>query len=229
MRKLLLAAFLAALPIIAFPSKASAQTGYIEGSVGFLVTNSVETDEFSALTSAGLFEGTIDFDYDAQWAAGLEGGFQTGPWRFGVAWDYISSEVESRARRRISRWAACRFLGNGVRSWKTSSAYRATAISTSLRPTATINSTRLTWADRCRPFSPISELEWVPQYFQQCQYDIRVHSHSGRELYARAERLFGRTLPVGPSLGPGKQMSGVSFGEITTHTFSLVLGYRFPV
>ena len=53
MRKLLLAALLAAIPSIA-----SAQVGYVEGSIGFVLVPDVETDDYSIFTPQGeLFEG----------------------------------------------------------------------------------------------------------------------------------------------------------------------------
>jgi hypothetical protein len=94
MRKLL-AAILAVFPLLAFPSSAFAQFGYVEGSVGFSFLSNVDSEDFAALTPIGLFEGNAQLDYNGNWAAGLEGGYMTGPWRFGVSWDYISSEVES--------------------------------------------------------------------------------------------------------------------------------------
>lgn len=93
MRELLMAAVV--LPSLALPSLAFAQLGYAEGSVGFALLRDADTDDFSALTQAGLFEGVAQLHYNSQWTAGLEGGFIAAPWRFGFSWDYFSSEVES--------------------------------------------------------------------------------------------------------------------------------------
>ena len=52
MRKLLLAALLAAIPSIVFPSIASAQ-GYIEGAVGFGLFPDIETNGYAFDTTPG--------------------------------------------------------------------------------------------------------------------------------------------------------------------------------
>jgi hypothetical protein len=93
MRKLWMAAVLFAW--VALPSSAFAQFGYAEGSIGFALPRDADTDDFSAVTPAGLFEGTAQLDYNSHWTAGLEAGYITGPWRFGVSWDFFGSEVES--------------------------------------------------------------------------------------------------------------------------------------
>jgi len=98
MRKLLLAALLAVIPSIAFPSLAWAQTGYVEGSVGFsLLSGNLQTEnDFSFITAGGgLFVGTAEGDYDSNLAFGAEAGFQTGPWRFGASWDFVDAELET--------------------------------------------------------------------------------------------------------------------------------------
>ena len=227
MRKLLLAAFLAALPIIAFPSNAWAQLGYIEGSVGFLVTNSVETDEFSALTSAGLFEGTIDFDYDAQWAAGLEGGFQTGPWRFGVAWDYISSEVESAH--------AVGFLdGLPADFYATDQELEDEFGISGNRDINIITANGYYQFNTFNLGGPVSAVQPYlgigvgAAIFQNASTTFAFTATAGANYTLGPNVYLGGRYRLGLLSGPESD-SGVSFGEITTHTFSLVLGYRFPV
>jgi hypothetical protein len=98
MRKLLVAALLAAIPTIAFPSHATAQTGYVEGAIGLsLLSGNLESDDdFSFVTAGGeLFVGSAEGDYDGNWGFGAEIGFQTGPWRFGASWDFADAELES--------------------------------------------------------------------------------------------------------------------------------------
>jgi hypothetical protein len=90
MRKMVLAALLALFPSIAY-----SQNVYVEGSVGFLATGSLETDSFSLSTPNGLFDGTLNIEDHPEWAAGLEGGYMFGQWRFGAAWDFMASSVTS--------------------------------------------------------------------------------------------------------------------------------------
>jgi opacity protein-like surface antigen len=88
MRKLLMALI---FPSLALPSSAFAQVGYSEGSIGFALLSDADTDDFSALTQDGVFEGSAQLEYNSQWTAGLEAGFMTDPWRFGFSWDYFRS------------------------------------------------------------------------------------------------------------------------------------------
>ena len=91
MRKLLLAALLAV-----FPSIAHAQTGYVEGAIGFVLFPDIETKDYSFITPQGeLFQGNAESSIDSSWAFGAEVGFQTGPWRFGASWDFIDAETDT--------------------------------------------------------------------------------------------------------------------------------------
>jgi len=89
MKKLLLAAVFALIP-----SLASAQA-YVEGSLGFVLFPDVETDEYTIDTGFGIFEGNAEAEYNAQLGFGIEGGFQTGRWRFGASADFISAELDT--------------------------------------------------------------------------------------------------------------------------------------
>lgn len=228
MRKLLLAALLAAFPIIAFPSEASAQVGYIEGSVGFLMTNSVETDEFSRLTDEGLFEGTIDFDYDAQWAAGLEGGFQTGPWRFGLAWDFISSEVESAHAVGFLDGVPADFYATDqeLEDDFGLSGNRDIHIFT-VNGYYQFNALNLTGTGSAG-FQPYLGIGLGAATFQNANTTFAFTATAGANFALGPNVYLGGRYRLGVLSGPESD-SGLKFSEITTHTFSLVLGYRFPV
>ena len=99
MRKLLLAALLAAIPSIMFSSTVSAQ-GYIEGAIGFGLFPDIETSGYSYDTGpvvtpyAGLFEGNAEVQIDSSWAFGAEVGWRYGSWRFGASWDFIDAEAD---------------------------------------------------------------------------------------------------------------------------------------
>jgi hypothetical protein len=104
MRKLLLAALLATIPSIVCPSIASAQ-GYIEGAVGFALFPDIETSGYSRDITGpvvnplaygpGLFEGNAEVQIDSSWAFGAEAGWRSGAWRFGASWDFIDAEADT--------------------------------------------------------------------------------------------------------------------------------------
>jgi hypothetical protein len=98
MRKLLLAALLAVLPSMMFPSIALAQ-GYIEGAVGFGLFPDINTSGYThntpvATPYAGVFVGNAQVQTDSSWAFGAEAGWRTGNWRFGASWDFVPAEVD---------------------------------------------------------------------------------------------------------------------------------------
>src|SRR5262245_19876775 len=87
--------FLLALLLAAIPSIASAQNVYVEGSVGFVLFPDVQTDDYTiTLPGGAVFSGNAETSYDTNWAFGLEGGYQTGPWRFSLSWDFINAETD---------------------------------------------------------------------------------------------------------------------------------------
>ena len=101
MQKLLSAALLAAIPAFVCPSFASAQ-GYVEGSVGFGLFPDLETSGYSrditgpvVTPFSGLFEGNAEIEINSSWAFGAEAGWRTGAWRFGVSWDFIDAEADT--------------------------------------------------------------------------------------------------------------------------------------
>lgn len=91
MRKLLLAALLAVFPSIAY-----AQTGYIEGAVGGTLYPDIHTKDYTFITPQGeFFQGNAESSIDFRWAFGAEIGFQTGPWRFGASWDFLDAKTDT--------------------------------------------------------------------------------------------------------------------------------------
>ena len=95
MRKLLLAALLAAVPFFGISTSAYAQTGYVEGSIGFVLFPDIESNDYTFMTPSGLFAGNAETAIDSSWAFGAEAGFRTGAWRFGVSWDFIDAETDT--------------------------------------------------------------------------------------------------------------------------------------
>jgi hypothetical protein len=219
MRKLLLAAVLAAIPSIA-----SAQ-GYIEGSVGLVLFPDVETDDYSIVLPGGeLFNGNAEVEYSGQWGFGAEAGFQRGPWRFGVSWDFIPAEVDT---------ARLEGTLDGV-------PFSSEASDDTLEDFGLgANNDMSIFAGNA--------------YYHFGAYDVGV-INMGVQPYigagaglATLEGLssefaflftLGANMPLGPSsylggryrltLVSGAQAdNGIEFGGFTTHLFSLVLGFRF--
>jgi opacity protein-like surface antigen len=94
MRTVLLAAAL-----LAVPSVAEAQSGYIEGSIGLALMPNVETQDFIIDTGVAVFAGRLEGDYGSELFLGGEVGMAFGgpiqPLRFGFALDYASVNLDS--------------------------------------------------------------------------------------------------------------------------------------
>ena len=90
MRKLLLATLLAAIPSIA-----SAQIGYLEGSMGIAMIPDVETEDHQFDTIYGFFEGRGELNYETEFSGGLEAGLSTGNFRFGAFWEMMSAQLDT--------------------------------------------------------------------------------------------------------------------------------------
>ena len=92
MKKMLLAA----LVIAALPSVASAQVGYLEGALGLTLIPDVEIEPFQIdIPGAGTFEGRSELNFESEFSGGLEGGVAAGQWRFGLAWDFASAQLDT--------------------------------------------------------------------------------------------------------------------------------------
>lgn len=94
MRKLLLAAVLAAFPS-AVHAQATGLVGYLEGSVSLLLIPNVESEPYAIDTGSGIFDGTVDLDFGNNFMYGVEAGASTGLWRFGVSYDRAELELDS--------------------------------------------------------------------------------------------------------------------------------------
>jgi hypothetical protein len=222
MRKLLLAALLAAFPSIAY-----AQTGYIEGVVGVGLYPDIQTKDYTFITPQGeFFQGNAESAIDASWAFGAEAGFQTGPWRFGVSWDFLDAETDTARLEGtldgvpFSFEASDQdledfgldanhdtniFAGN---AYYVFNAYNVGLIGMGVQPYIGIGAGVATFKDAGSEFAFLATLgATVPL---------------GRQAY------IGGRYRLGVISGPTTD-SGIEIDGFATHTFSVVIGFRFGV
>jgi len=226
MRKFLLAALLAAIPTILFPSTASAQTGYVEGSVGFVLIPDVNTEDYSFITPQGeLFEGNAQADYNANWQFGAEAGFRTGPWRFGASWDFIDSEVETARLQGTLDGVPFSFEASdqdledfGIDANNDVNIFAANAyyhfgnfggLGMTVDPYVGLGAGAATFDGLSTQFAFLVTLGGNVPIYQNAYIGGRY-------------RFFAIS-------GPEADFSGIKFNGITVHTFSLVIGFRFGV
>ena len=226
MRKLLFAALLAAIPSIACPSIASAQ-GYIEGSVGFVLFPDIETSDYVFITPQGeLFEGNAESSIDSSWAFGAEAGFRTGSWRFGVSWDYIDAETDTARLEGTLDGVPFSFeasdqdledfgidANNDVHIFAANAyymfnAYNVGVINMGVQPYVGLGAGVGTFSDADSQFAFLVTL--------------------GANVPIGQSAYLGGRYRLALISGPESD-SGIEFDGITTHTFSIVLGFQFGV
>ena len=219
MRKLLLAALLASIPSIA-----SAQ-GYIEGAIGLVLFPDVDTDSYSILLPGGeAFHGHAEVKYDADFSFGIEGGYRLAPWRIGISWDRIGAEVDTARIEGtldgvpFSDQASDQELQDfgidanndmsvfAVNGYYDFGSYSVPVIGMGVQPYLGLGVGFATFDGLSTEFAWLitagANLAIAPRTYLGARYRLNVIS------------------------GPEAD-SGIQFRGITTHTFSLVLGYQF--
>jgi len=225
MKKLLFAALFAVMPSIAY-----AQNAYVEGSVGFVLFPDIQSKNYvidtNGVAPGGVFAGNAETDYGGNWGAGLEVGYQTGPWRFGVSWDWIDAEVDHARLEgtldgapfsaEVSDQQLANYgigANNSVNVFAVNAYYvfnsfnLGTAIS-GLQPYAGIGLGAATINNASTEFAFTATLG-------------ADYSFSGGFYLGARYRLNLISAPTTDG--------GVKLDSITAHIFSIVLGYRFPV
>jgi len=209
MKKLLLAALFAVIP-----SLASAQ-GYIEGNVGFVLFPDVESEEYTF----GAFSGNAEVEYEAQWGFGVEGGFQTGRWRFGASADFISAEVDTA--RLEGTLAGVPFSIEAVDDELEDFGFSANNDVSIFAGNAYYH-----FSDMNAGFQPYAGVGLGVGTFDDASSEIGFLFTLGANVpLGQSAYLGGRyrlALLGGPEMDSGIELEG-----ITLHTFSLVIGFRF--
>jgi opacity protein-like surface antigen len=218
MKKLLLAALIAVLPSIV-PSVASAQ-GYVEGSIGFSLVPDVETDEYTFATPNGLFSGNGEIEFGAQLGFGIEGGFQTGRWRFGASADFISAELDTARLEGTldgvpfsieatdDELEDYGISGNGDISIFAGNAY-------------------YYFGDPNGGIQPYIGAGLGVATFDDLSSEFTFLATLGANVPIGQSAYLGGRYRLALITGPEGDNSGIQFNGITVHTFSFVIGFRF--
>jgi opacity protein-like surface antigen len=226
MKKLLVTALFAVMPSFAY-----AQTGYIEGSVGFVLFPDIQSDNYiidtNGVSPGGVFAGNAETDYGGNWGAGLEVGYQTGPWRFGVSWDWIDAEVD-HARLEgtldgvpFSAEVSDQQLANygiGANNSVNIFALNAYYVFNSVRPGALIFS----------GFQPYAGIGVGAATINNASTEFTFLATLGANYAFSSGVYLGARYRLGLISAPTTD-NGLKLDSITTHIFSIVLGYRFGV
>lgn len=94
MRSLFAAAVIAAVPSLCLAQEPNDQfVWYGEALLGASFVQDVQTHHYTVDTGDGIFSGRVKGSYDPTLSAGAELGVSTGPWRFGISWDYASAKL----------------------------------------------------------------------------------------------------------------------------------------
>jgi len=221
MKKLLLAAAVAALPSIAH-----AQNAYVEGAIGLSLLPDIQTDNYTFTTPSGVFAGNAETDYGADWAFGLEGGYQTGPWRFGVSWDIIHSEV-NHARLEgtlngapFSAEVSDQQLADfGIGANNDINIFAANAY-------YVFNSFNL--ANLGFGIQPYIGIGLGAATINNASTEFDFLLTLGADVPLGQNFYLGGRYRVNFISGPTTD-TNIKFGSITAHIISIVIGYRFPV
>jgi opacity protein-like surface antigen len=220
MRKLLLATLLAV-----FPSMAHAQFAYVEGAIGVALYPDIETNDYTIITPQGdLFVGNAESAIDSSWAFGAEVGYQTGPFRFGVSWDFLDAETDTARLEGTLNGTPFSFEAQdedledfgldanhdtnifAANAYYVFNAYNVGLIGQGVTPYIGVGLGAATFHDANTQFAFLATLgATVPL---------------GQQAYIGGRYRLG--VLSGPTLDNGIEMDG-----FTTHTFSVVIGFRF--
>ena len=221
MKKLLLAALLAAMPSLAF-----AQTAYIEGSVGIVLFPDIQTDNYSFVTPNGLFQGNAEAEYGGNWGFGLEGGYQTGAWRFGLSWDIIKSEVDNARLEGTLNGAPFSSTVTDQQLENFGIGANNDVNIFALNAYYVFNSFNL--GGVARGVQPYLGLGAGLATFNDASSEFAFLVTLGANVPLGQHFYLGGRYRLGLISGPETER-GINFSGITTHIFSVVLGYRFGV
>jgi len=215
MRALLLAAVLAA-----FPTIASAQTGYLEGSIGLALIPDVETDDYSIDTVEGLFQGHGELNYETEFTGGVEAGLAFGQFRVGIGWDVVSAQLDTG--RIVGTLDGSPFLVEGTDD------EIADFLGLSFDENVHIFSLNgyYNFGVPEASFRPFIGIGVGGASFQDADTELAMSATLGAR-FAITENIYtGARYRFTWVQGPEDDL-GISYNSITLHTVSLILGFYF--
>lgn len=215
MRHLLLAAALAAVPTVA-----SAQIGYLEGSIGIAMLPEVETDEYSIDTVQGLFEGRGELDFENEFVGGVEAGIAAGQFRFGIGWDFMSAQLDTG--RIVGTLDGAPFLSEGTDD------EIAEFLGLSFDENVHIFSANAYYNIGApdASFRPFIGIGVGGASFQDADMELAASASLGARFALGERGYVGGRYRFTWIQGPEDDL-GINYKSIHVHTFSLILGFYF--
>ena len=216
MRKLLLAALLAAVPTVA-----SAQVGYVEGAIGQTLIPDVETKNYTLYDpSLGTFIGHGELDFGSEFSGGAEIGFARERFRFGLSWDYATAEIDT-----------VRLVGT-----LDGSPYSEEMSGAELEDVTGISfdeNVHILGANAYYNFGA-PEAMWRPYIgagaglamFQNADSEFALQLTAGVRFALGTNAYLGGRYRFAWIKGPEDDI-GIAYEDINLHTFSVVLGFYF--
>lgn len=223
MRKLLLAAVLAVFPSIAY-----AQIGYVEGSVGIALFPDIETNDYAIITPQGeLFEGNAESAIDASWAFGAEVGFQTGPWRFGASWDFLDAETDTARLEGTLDGVPFSFEAQDedLEDFGLDANHDTNIFAGNVYYVFNAYNVGLIGGMGVQPYIGIGA---GAATFHNADTQFAFLATLGATVPLGEQAYIGGRYRLGVISGPTTD-SGIDIDGFTTHTFSVVIGFRFGV
>jgi hypothetical protein len=216
MRGLLIAAILAAIP-----SVAAAQTAYLEGSLGVAIISDIETDDYTMnLSGSGLFEGRNELSFESEVTGGVEAGLGFGPWRFGVAWDFMTAQLDTA--RVVGTVDGVPFLFEGTDSDiadLTGLSFQEDVATVSANAYYNFGAEDASW----RPFVGIGI---GGAAFQDSDVELAVNATAGARFALSPRAYLGARYRLTWIEGPQDDL-GIKYNSIYMHTVSVVFGFYF--
>ena len=220
MRNLPLAAFLAVVPSIAH-----AQFAYVEGAIGVALYPDIETHDYTFITPQGeFFAGNAESAIDASWAFGAEIGYQMGPWRLGASWDFLDAETDTARLEGTLNGAPFSFEAHDedLQDFGLDANHDTNIFAGNVYYVFNAYDVRLIGMG-VQPYIGIGA---GAAAFHNANTQFAFLATLGATVPLGPQTYIGGRYRVGVISGPTLD-NGIELGGLTTHTFSVVIGFRF--